>query len=170
MGISEATIQSLADKLAITDLIYRYCRAMDRIDAELGMSIWHADGTADYGVAVYQGTGHGFVEQVCEQHRKTLAHSHQMTNIIIELNGDKAASESYYIAALRIMRGDQEYEVAVRGRYIDAWSNRAGRWGIDHRQTIRDFDDMRPVTRMSTDTVGSRDRSDPSYAALAIKQ
>ena len=40
--------QNLADRQAITDLIYRYCRSMDRIDAELGYSIWHEDATADY--------------------------------------------------------------------------------------------------------------------------
>jgi hypothetical protein len=30
------TLRMLADRQAITDLIYRYCRAMDRIDVELG--------------------------------------------------------------------------------------------------------------------------------------
>ena len=163
---TETAVQELADRQAITDLLYRYCRAMDRIDHELGYSIWHADGTADYGANIYQGSGYGFVDHVCEQHRKTLTHSHQMTNIIITLNGDTAASEGYHIAALRIMRGEQEHEITVRGRYIDTWSKRAGKWGIDHRLTIRDFDDMRPVTRMSSDAIGSRDRNDPSYAAL----
>lgn len=158
-------LTAIADRHAITDLIYRYCRAVDRMDAELGYSIWHADGTADYGEDVYQGSGHGFIDFVNGQHGHTLGHSHQVTNIILELDGDRAASESYHFAGLRIQRGEQVFEITVRGRYIDRWSKRDGRWGIDHRITIRDFDDMRPVTPMSV-TAGRRDPGDPSYAVL----
>jgi hypothetical protein len=46
-------LRTLADRQAITDLIYRYCRAMDRIDPDLGYTIWHEDGVADYGEATY---------------------------------------------------------------------------------------------------------------------
>ena len=34
-------------KQAITELLYRYCRAVDRIDIPLGHSIWHDDAQAD---------------------------------------------------------------------------------------------------------------------------
>ena len=158
-------LDSLADRHAITDLIYRYCRAVDRLDHALGYSIWHADGTADYGAEVYQGSGHGFIDFVIGQHGQALGHSHQVTNVILELDGDRAASESYHFAGLRIARGEQVFEITVRGRYIDRWSRRDGRWGIDHRLTIRDFDDMRPVTPMSV-SAGRRDPTDPSYAVL----
>ena len=159
-------LDSLADRHAITDLIYRYCRAVDRLDHALGYSVWHAAGTADYGEGGYQGDGHGFIDVVIGQHSQTLAHSHQVTNIVLELEDDRAASESYYIAALRILREQQTFEITVRGRYVDRWSRRDGRWGIDHRLAIRDFDDIRPVTPMSTVNAGRRDPSDPSYAVL----
>jgi hypothetical protein len=159
-------LDSLADRHAITDLIYRYCRAVDRLDHALGYSVWHADGTADYGEGGYQGDGHGFIDFVIGQHGQTLAHSHQVTNIVLELEGDRAASESYHIAALRIPRGEQVFEITVRGRYVDRWSKRDGRWGIDHRIAIRDFDDIRSVTPLSTVNPGRRDPSDPSYAVL----
>ena len=68
--------------------------------------------------------------------------------------------------ALRTMRGETMTEIRVWGRYIDTWSKRDGRWGIDHRIAIRDFDDMRAVTPMSDDTRSRRDREDPSYAVL----
>lgn len=157
----------MTDREAITDLIHRYCRAVDRLDHELGYAIWHADGTADYGEGVYQGSGRGFIDFVCEQHGKTLGHSHQVTNIILTVDGDRAASESYHIAALRIMRGEQLHEIRVWGRYLDRWSKRNGRWGIDHRVTVRDFDDIRPVTPLSNDVRSRRDRDDPSYAIFA---
>jgi hypothetical protein len=156
----------MTDREAITDLIYRYCRAMDRIDREQGYAIWHPDGTADYGPEVYQGSGRGFVDQVCEQHARLLRHSHQVTNILIELDGDRAGSESYYTTALRMVRDGTAHEIRVWGRYLDTWSKRDGRWGIDHRIAIRDFDDIRAVTPMSEDARSRRDRDDPSYGVL----
>ena len=54
-----ARLEAAADRQEITDLIYRYCRAMDRMDHEQGYAIWHEDGTADYGPDVFQGTGQG---------------------------------------------------------------------------------------------------------------
>jgi SnoaL-like domain len=150
---------------AITDLIYKYCRSMDRIDVELGYSIWHEDGVADYG-ADFQGGGRAFIDHVSAQHRRTLCHSHQVTNIIIEIDGERAGSESYYFSSLRIMAGEQLKQIGVWGRYIDQWSRRGGRWGIDKRIAIRDFDEIRDVTPMSTSNAGRRDPSDPSYAVL----
>jgi hypothetical protein len=124
---------SIADRQAITDQIYRYCRAMDRIDHELGYSIWHEDGTADYGVEVFQGTGRGFIDFVCGQHRGTLNHSHQVTNIVIELDGDRAGSEAYMTLSMRVERDGRLMQIGVLSRYIDRWSKRDGRWAIDHR-------------------------------------
>ena len=161
-----ARLEKTADRQEITDLIYRYCRAMDRMDHEQGYAIWHEDGTADYGAEVWQGSGRGFVDQVCVQHSGLLRHSHQVTNIVIELDGDRAGSESYYTTALRMMRGDVAHEIRVWGRYIDTWSKRDGRWGIDHRIALRDFDDIRAVTPMSDDQRSRRDRDDPSYTVL----
>lgn len=156
----------MTDREAITDLIYRYCRAMDRIDPELGYSIWHDDGTADYGADVYQGSGRGFIDHVCKQHQGLLSHSHQVTNIIIELDGEHAASEAYVFATLRIQRGDALMQMMVWSRYIDQWSKRDGRWGIDKRIAVMDLDEIRPVTPMGKAGRGRRDRTDPSYAVL----
>jgi hypothetical protein len=160
-----ASLQALADRLAITDLLHRYCRAMDRIDDELGYSIWHEDGLAEY-EGFYSGTGRGFIDKVCETHRNVLWHSHQVTNIILELDGDRAASEAYMFLAMRVQEGGQLKQIQVWCRYIDRWSRRNGRWGIDKRITICDFDEVRNVTPVSNPNWGRRDRNDPSYAAL----
>lgn len=158
-------LQTVLDRQAITDQIYRYCRAMDRIDHELGYSIWHEDGTADYGKAVYVGSGRGFVDQVCAQHAQMLVHSHQVSNVIIELDGDHAASEAYVTARLRMERGGKLLQIVVSGRYLDRWSRRGGRWAIDHRQSVIDMDEIREVVPMKDHQI-RRDRSDPSYAVL----
>jgi hypothetical protein len=163
---SAVELQDVADRQAITDLIYRYCRSVDRLDIPLGHSIWHQDGYADYGAAVYQGNGRGVIDHICAQHRHTLHHSHQVSNIIIDLDGDRAGSESYVTASLRVRRGEQLKHMMVWGRYIDQWSRRDGRWGLDKRISIRDFDEVRDVTAMYEHDTGRRDRSDPSYSVL----
>jgi hypothetical protein len=159
-------LRAVADRQQITDLIYRYCRSVDRLDIPLGHSVWHADGHADYGEAVYQGDGRGVIDHICAQHRHTLYHSHQVSNIVIELDGDRAGSESYVTANLRMRRGEQLKQMSVWGRYIDRWSRRNGRWGLDQRLSIRDFDEVRDVTAMVEHDSGRRDRADPSYEVL----
>lgn len=156
----------MADRQEITDQIYRYCRAMDRIDHELGYSIWHDDGTADYGPQGFQGLGRDFIDHVCTQHRKLLNHSHQVTNVLIELDGDRAGSESYVTATLRTMQGDKLVDHIVLARYIDRWSRRGGRWAIDARKTLIDMGEVREIDPMNADERGRRDRQDPSYAVL----
>jgi hypothetical protein len=159
-------LRALADRQVITDLIYRYCRAVDRIDHELGYTLWHEDSVADYGEGVYHGSGRGFIDFVCAQHRRTLGHSHQVTNIIIELDGDRAGSEAYVTANLRVEQGGQLRQISVWGRYLDQWSRRNGRWAIDRRISIQDFDEVRPVIAQAQHDRGRRDHSDPSYAVL----
>jgi hypothetical protein len=154
------------DREAIADQLYRYCRAMDRMDHMLGYAVWHDDGTADYGPDIFQGTGRGFVDHVCAQHAQTLGHSHQMSNIIIEIDGNRAASESAVTATLRIERDGKLMQISVWSRYIDTWSKRDGHWAIDHRFAINDFDEIREVTPLRSTTRGSRDRNDPSYSVF----
>ncbi len=161
-------LTKVAGKLAITDQIYRYCRAMDRIDHKLGYSIWHDDGTADY-EANFQGTGRGFIDHVCSQHSHLLQHSHQMSNIVIELDGDRAGSESYVTATLRMERDGRLMQMTVLSRYVDRWSKREGRWALDHRRAVMEMDEIREVTPMKLHTGWTRDRSDPSYDVLGAK-
>lgn len=164
--MSIAGLQEVADRLAIVDLIHRYCRSVDRLDIPLGHSIWHEDGIADYGAAVYQGNGRGVIDHICAQHLHTLHHSHQVSNILIDLDGDRAGSEAYVTASLRILRDGQLKQMTVWGRYVDRWSRRNGRWGLDKRLSIRDFDEVRDVVAMGAHDTGRRDRSDPSYEVL----
>jgi hypothetical protein len=162
----DETLRELADRFAIADLVHRYCRAVDRLDIALGHSIWHADGVADYGADVYQGDGRGVIDHICSQHRHTLQHSHQVSNLIIELDGERAGSEAYVTATLRVRRDGRLRQITVWGRYVDRWSKRDGRWGLDRRVSIRDFDEIRDVTAMAEHDTGRRDRDDPSYDVL----
>jgi hypothetical protein len=171
MSDQSCAVDDLVAKQAITEVIYTYCRALDRMDLELAHTVWHPDGTADYGASMFQGTGAGFIDWVWVQHAAMFGHSHQITNILIDVDGDRAGSEAYVTAALRLPSdGEQAVEIVSRGRYVDTWSRRDGRWAIDHRRFAEDFTSTHTVTPMeATDPAlrtARRDRDDPSYAAL----
>jgi hypothetical protein len=156
-------IRTLIDKQKISELLYRYCRAVDRIDPELGYTVWHDGAEADYG-SIYQGTGRGVVDFICNSHKLGVVHSHQITNIIIELDGDRAFSEAYITSGMIMMDSDVPKQITTRGRYLDRWSRRAGRWGIEKRFFVGDINEIRPLSLGSIVPRFRLDRGDPSYA------
>jgi hypothetical protein len=160
------TLAHVADKQAIADQLCNYARAMDRIDRELGYSVWHDAGTARYG-EMFTGSGRDFMDWVCSTHAKMIAHAHRITNVLITLDGEHAASEAYVHATLRFEQDDTLMQGTVFGRYLDRWSRRDGRWAIDHRDYVQDIDELRRVEAPLVGAFGGRrDAEDPSYAVL----
>jgi hypothetical protein len=153
-----------ADRLAIMDQLYRYCRSVDRLDVPLGHAVFHAEATARF--PDYEGSGRGWIDHICAEHRKFLHHSHQVTNVIIERDGNRAASESYVFATLRSKEDGNLVQRQFWARYIDAWSKRDGRWAIDARECIVDFSAVGEVSAIDMPSPARRDRRDPSYQLL----
>ncbi len=160
-------LEVLLAKDAIREQIYRYGRGLDRMDRQMSLDVWHKDGTADYLLGPdnrFKGTGAEFVDWVFKAHANLTAHSHQMTSIIISVDGDKATSETY---GLNSLYNDKTGSTAfTRSRYQDRWSKRNGRWAIDHRQDIVDFRTTSVETGAKTVVMGRRDRTDASYAIV----
>ncbi|MEO6091396.1 MAG: nuclear transport factor 2 family protein [Novosphingobium sp.] len=162
--IDEFALQAVIDKQAITEQIYRYCRAVDRLDIPLGHSIWHDDAVADYGAEYYQGPGKGVIDTICAHHGQLLGHSHQITNILIALDGDSAGSEAYVTGTMRQERAGKLFQMGIWARYLDAWERRDGCWKITRREVVFDHEEIREVTPMGRALRFTRDRTDPSYA------
>jgi hypothetical protein len=164
-------LETLVAKQAITEVLYRYCRGLDRMDRGLALSVWHPGGTADYG-PLFHGTGEEFVTWVWRAHEQGfVAHSHQITNILIEVDGQEAVSEAYVTVALRTgPTNGRVLDIVGRGRYLDRWSQRDGTWAIDHRQFVDDFQSLyeMPLTELtdSQQSTGRRGLDDPSYRVL----
>lgn len=161
--VSNAEMRALLDKQAISEALYTYCRAVDRADHELGYSVWHDDAEADYG-SIYKGTGRGAMGYICDSSLKGIVHSHQITNILIELDGDRALSEAYVTSAMRMMHDGQLMQINTRGRYLDRWTRQDGRWLIIRRVFAHDLDEIRAVTPGYITPTFTLDRDDPSYA------
>ena len=171
--MTDIALQVLLAKQEITEVLYRYCRAFDRMDDALARTVFHTGGTCNYSNRAgapdllfvdYLGPS---VASRARFHN----HSHQVTNILIELDGDNAASEAYFTASLQSEPEKGKItEPLYRGRYLAQWARREGRWGIDHRHVI--FDSYTPIDfaadRLAGIALGlaRRDRQDPSYLFL----
>jgi hypothetical protein len=167
--IADPAIAALLAKHQITEVLYGYCRGLDRMDRPLASATWHEDGTADY-VGMYSGSGEGFLDWVWPTHEALYRHSHQITNVLIEVDGDHAASEAYVTVVLRVKQPEQLTDIVSRGRYLDRWSRRDGRWAVDARVFVEDLQTVTPlpVTEAADGSPASRrDDHDPSYAVFA---
>ena len=167
MSDYDEKLKTLIEKEEIRDQIYVYCRALDRIDNELGYSVFAEDSVVDYG-PTYRGDGRGFIDNMLEQHRHMIATHHMMTNIYIKVDGDKAVSETYMYATCKMPgKEGKTFTVEARCRDIDNWEKRDGKWLIvkrivagDNTRILSHYKDLE-MYNTSRD-----DKNDPSYAVL----
>ncbi|MBW0103449.1 nuclear transport factor 2 family protein [Pseudonocardia sp. KRD-291] len=176
----ERAVVELRDRQAIHDCLMTYSRAIDRLDRELLLSVYHPDAIDDHGVFV--GSAEEFADWAIDMHTKThLSHQHCVFNCTVDLRGDVAHTESYYMFVGMNRAG--EPLAMSGGRYVDRLEKRDGRWAIAARVCVRDWApldeipasldasamtvvkdlDDRTVQLMRSGAQPRRDRSDVSY-------
>ena len=99
---TERALRVLLDKQEIHEVLMRYCRGIDRCDAELLQSVYHPDSTDDHGL--FKGRAADFIPWALKALVRDDGTSHYIANELIEVDGDVAHCESYfsaYIAARR---------------------------------------------------------------------
>ncbi len=123
---------------AIRDCLHRYCRGIDRADADMLRSAYWPDAVDDHGL--FNGNAHEFVAW-CVPLLAQVEHSqHTIGNAIIALDGDAALVESHYHAYERRRRASGgPYEMFVGGRYLDRFERRGAEWRILHRTVLWDW-------------------------------
>ncbi len=163
----DEALARLIDEREIVRQLHNYCRAADRCDLPLGLAVFHADAKVDYG-AMFQGSAHDAIRYIIGSHAYLRNHLHRISNIMVEVEGNRAGSETYVDARFRLTQEGAEIEMFTRGRYIDRWEKRDGRWAIAQRTYLHEMDGRRPAGEEAYAVAGIRDESDPSYAALAL--
>lgn len=166
--MDDARLANWVDKQECTELVYRLARAIDRCDADLVRQVFHPDATDDHGG--FKGTASDFVPWVMEVLNTMTRTQHMIGNVLIELAGDTAYGESYFIAHHTIpgAEGAATFMIAA-GRYLDRFERREGEWRIAHRGAVYDWSstaassDMWDREGMPGYSFGTRGRSDPSY-------
>jgi ketosteroid isomerase-like protein len=160
-------VRELLDRQEILDCIHRYCRAVDRFDRELLLSVYHPDAVDDHGVFV--GGPKAFVEWAFDYHRQFQEVTHHIvTNHHCELDGDTAHTETYWIFSGINRQGPPSIHF---GRYIDRFERRNGKWAIAARVCVIEWHaamselPMPPEALAAYAAVGAsaRDRTDISY-------
>jgi hypothetical protein len=136
----EPALQRLLDQRAIADVIYRYCRGIDRRDYELVRGCYHPDATDDHGD--FKGGIDAFLEYIqagLPRYERTM---HFIGNVLIEPIGpDTARAESYLIAhhhlAASGTRPERDFNAWMR--YVDDFERRDGEWRIAARVCAFDW-------------------------------
>ena len=82
----DAELQAVVDKNAIQDVLVRYCRGVDRLDAELMKSAYWPDATDDHGV--FSGNAMDFVDMCMASHLHWRSTNHCIFNHHIALDTD----------------------------------------------------------------------------------
>lgn len=164
----DKALQQLLDKQAITEVLFLYCRAIDRKDVELLRSVYHEDAEDYHGV--YNGTIDGLLELLRKGRDAPVKTHHSVSNILIELDGDVARTESYLNAVHRREDDTGTWDELLKCRYIDRFERRKGVWKIAKRVVVYDWGTVERATEKAWwDLVGGdfifgkTDRTDPVY-------
>jgi len=130
----------LADREAIRDCLYRYCRGIDRCDADLLRSAYWPDGLDSHAVPGKPPlNAYDFIGRVMPKLEMMQRTQHQITNSLIRIDGDNANVESYFWAVHQEHRDGELQDVHAAGRYLDRFTKRNGEWRIAHRHVLIDW-------------------------------
>jgi hypothetical protein len=167
---SETALRELADRVAIADVLARYCRGVDRCDAELVASAFHPDAVDEHSYTTLAGTEVGpfLVERMRTVFTNTL---HNLLNSRVSIDGDQADGETYFVAWLvREQDGARIVEQAA-GRYVDRFERRGGEWRIAHRVVLPEvsvrMSETAPEHLQYVSARPQRSRDDVSYRRLS---
>lgn len=155
---------------AIPQLIYRYCRALDRLDPGLLDRVFAPDADIDMGT-IFRGPPAGFVPVMLGFMGSMGATRHEVGNILIDLDGDAAATVESYVTAWHRLDGPAGCEeLIVRARYLSTAARRPEGWRITRWSEVVDWGATTPANAAWFDgnaelPKGARDRSDASYRA-----
>jgi ketosteroid isomerase-like protein len=169
----------LADREAIRDCLYRFAHAIDRCDGELSETTFWPDASADYDSALQFATSdavHGFMLPIW---KGMFPSKHMMGNILIEIDGDTAYSETYHHSFDSGKNPDgSEYERISSGRYLDRFEKREDEWRVIHRIHVLDWNKVWAVgedggvkgrlAAVSPGYSGLQKPDDRSYSALKL--
>lgn len=147
----EARLALVEAKLAVADLLHAAARANDRKDiAGMRASYWPEATTRHGG---YDGPSSGFIDYAVPIIERCLFAAHHISNVQVEVSGNRALAESYYLAHHRRKAADgaSEEDAFFEGRYIDLCECRDGVWKILFRRGLSDFSTIAPASDMRAD-------------------
>lgn len=168
-----AAVQELLDKQAITEILYRYCRGVDRLDWHLVRGCYHDGAIDDHGY--FRITAEEFVDHVRRPTEEGFAATvHSLSNILIKVDGDVAGSEAHArVWHLLKTEGEPDRAWIAGLRYVDRMERRRGEWRIAYRTLVWSYSVLEPIGERRdlgpATTWSRRDTGDVSYRVLGEK-
>ncbi len=135
--------QELLDRLTIKQLVDNWAVWRDAGDWDRFRTVWHDDGVMQ--ATWTQGTADEFIAMSKEGWAKGVSILHFLGGNSIELNGDRAVSQTKMTISQRAVVHDVLVDVVCTGRFYDLIERRNGKWGFVLRQPIYEKDRMDPV-------------------------
>lgn len=153
----DPVVRELWDREQIRAALARYCRGIDRCDAEMIRSAYHPDAHDDHGV--FLGSPEEFAAwAIAGLTRVEQSTTHQLTDVMIDVRGDRARCESRFVGSHVSDRPDGCLAIhQFYGRYLDVLRYAEGRWAIADRRTVYDWTESRVTRRV-------HDADDPRFA------
>ncbi len=172
----------IAARTAIQKAIGAYARGVDRNDPDIMRKAFHADAVLTMGTGAHTQSVDQFVAGIQGGWERIRAWGmHYTMNQTIDVDGDAAHAETYYMAVMQLKDGAEPPPFLPRdagavpgtiwwmgGRYHDRLEKRGGDWRIAVRLGSLEWlmkGDMSATPAM-LDLIGDisrRDRTDPSY-------
>ena len=131
------TLQQLVDCENIRNCLARYCRGVDRADAELIRSAYWPD--IDASQLDFRGDCEAFLAWSFPSVAKMDFISHQIGNVLIELHGDSADVQTSFTSYRRVATDGGMRGTLGGGRYLDRFERREGLWKIAKRLVVVDW-------------------------------
>jgi hypothetical protein len=143
----ERAIDDLLAKQEIRDVMMRYCRGVNRLDMDLVRSCFHPDAWENHGP--FNGPAEEFCAGLGEGLAKNFLFTfHFLGNSLVEIEGDRAAHETYFVGYHRLPSDESgiERDVLFGGRYLAVNERRnGGPWLIASRTVVHDWSRIEPV-------------------------
>jgi len=170
----EQQIQTVWDRQEIEQLMYKHARSLDRMDGELMKSTYWEDAIEEHQDPIYPELFHWndnawkFVPEAMKGFTNLKVTQHRISNILIELDGDKATAETYVWAYHVHEEDGEDKEGILGGRHYFDLEKRDGEWRIKHRLTIFDWNQNKDASAVWSDKFADkyktkRDFSESSY-------
>jgi len=132
-------LQTIIDHHDIRTLLAEYCHACDRSDWDMVAGVYAGEDSFD---------DHGLVQAPGPEYAKVMGGivreltdslSHIMGQSLIEVDGDEAAAETFFLSLIRGPHDDGTPRLnLMAGRFIDRFVRLDGAWKIKHRTAVRD--------------------------------
>ena len=134
---------SLADKLAIQELVDQWIIASDSGLWDLFDEVWHDDGVM--AATWFQASARDFADARRKGFEAGVSIIHANLGHISTIEGLRAIAQTKMTISQRATVHGVLVDVVATGRFYDFLEKRAGKWGMVRRQPIYEKDRMDPV-------------------------